>query len=264
MEASPVFVGQVKGLGILTIWELRYVWIRLWENQQTHPVILTFRDSGQMRTKEGHTFSHPSGSQHPQPGWVHCEWLSLCVLLLCRPLKIPQGPAYWWYHRRTPGSAAPNDWCHLLQVDPLMYRGLPPVCGRQSSCCRQKSPCRAPSPNPRGNSDPTLGWGHFCFAFLLEEESSRTGISTPPPDLVWAFGVLRTGITQSRWWEVGPVAVPGSHYTFAKNQARPRGLPAQAYQITEHVTRGNRCHRWATHSSFYHAACVPGAGIPLL
>lgn len=37
MEVCPAPEGKVKGLGILTIWELRPTWFRLQETQQTHP-----------------------------------------------------------------------------------------------------------------------------------------------------------------------------------------------------------------------------------
>lgn len=49
---------QVKGLGILTVWELRHGWIRLQENQQAHPVTPTGTD------RLAHTRANPTADRH--------------------------------------------------------------------------------------------------------------------------------------------------------------------------------------------------------
>lgn len=71
---------RVKGLGILTIWELRHTWIRLQENQQTHPEMHTHTDrhthtqgKGPLCPLQTDTFSHLSSPQHARSGWAHFE-----------------------------------------------------------------------------------------------------------------------------------------------------------------------------------------------
>lgn len=85
MKASLGLVGKEKGLGILTLWELRHVWNRLQESQQTHPEIHTHMDrlahtQDECPPQTG-TFSHSSSSWHPQLGWAHCESLNLSYSL---------------------------------------------------------------------------------------------------------------------------------------------------------------------------------------
>lgn len=122
----------------------------------------------------------------------------LCLTLLVstypRPPTTPaQGPGPLMALQRAPrlSPRAPKVYVICLKLDYLIARQFPQCLGDQHSCCSKKKPYSTLSLSSCGNSDARMKQGHFCCA-LLEEESSRTGSSIPPPNLSEASGVLRT------------------------------------------------------------------------
>lgn len=84
MGGCPAPEGKVKGLGILTIWELRHTWLRLQETQQTHPEMHVHTDrhthtQGKyppcplQTDMQSHIRAVPSSTQHTCSGWAHSE-----------------------------------------------------------------------------------------------------------------------------------------------------------------------------------------------